>query len=577
MSDTITVNLDGVYRAIDRLEYNLGNVIDHQVGAVRNDLKTTQDDLEKLRDRLEEYIAEDERRSSVQRAETKKGSLAAEIDRIYGHYRIVRRTSVGILQAVDVDNVQENTIRSVTEELMIQSPNYWLAPVVVSLAAWLRDDRETAERSLKVGLERDPAKTALFYSLVLRRENRMESASAWLKVYFRSLDPRRLGREFAVILECISSGAFGVSGVDFILQQFQDWNALLRDDESIIKDEIAKWQTGIKALADNPDLSHFKTLKSISPDWSRIEDMLRSVSGMCNFKARMSSLSKKSVEKNLNMVDLLDDILELLVTEYETTELPKRRELAEQQAIIDAEGHKAKMRDLNVISQAALEENFNLLQMQDVCVFVPENIGVSVGTQKVAFGASKDIAHQSLSQYTKTYRQSALDKAALNFDANHSEYARQFQYVGAKMDTATNQQQAEKQITSAWMRSLEPYIASAQEIHKTAAIAVGVIGAIIGIIALAGAAIAGVIILIITVGIVFAIISSEKSKAAQRVSDLEATRNKAILHSIQVYRDAIAEWTDVRLDYEDLDSEEAGLVSLIDSWPSGRELLSGVE
>jgi len=44
-----------------------------------------------------------------------------------------------------------------------------------------------------------------------------------------------------------------------------------------------------------------------------------------------------------------------------------------------------------------------------------------------------------------------------------------------------------------------------------------------------------------------------------------------------MYRDAIAEWTDVRLDYEDMDSEEAGLITVVDTWPSGQDLLKGEE
>jgi len=58
MSDII-VNFDPVFRALDRL----GNVlqqdireVDAQVGTVRRDLQTTQADLNRLRDRLEEYI-----------------------------------------------------------------------------------------------------------------------------------------------------------------------------------------------------------------------------------------------------------------------------------------------------------------------------------------------------------------------------------------------------------------------------------------------------------------------------------------------------------------------------------------
>src|SRR5205814_3416103 len=131
----------------------------------------------------------------------------------------VRRSAVGILQAFDVGLISEQTAQTVSEQLMIQAPRYWLAPVLVALAAWSRDEQSLGERAVETAFQRSPAKTSLFMALVLRRQGRYDSAGRWLRHYLAAQDPTALGRDFAVILESIAQGAFGPAGLQLI-QEF---------------------------------------------------------------------------------------------------------------------------------------------------------------------------------------------------------------------------------------------------------------------------------------------------------------------------------------------------------------------
>ena len=176
------INLNPVIREISDVQNNIlllngkMDTMGAQVGAVTQDLNTTRQKLQELAEAFEKFSRQAERIAVVQRAETQLGNLKSELDRVYGHYALVRRTSVGVLQAFDVGNVTNDVVAQVSEELMIQSPRYWLAPALVGLAAWSRDDRAICEKSVQEAFTRDAAKTSLFFALILRRVNRHDEA-----------------------------------------------------------------------------------------------------------------------------------------------------------------------------------------------------------------------------------------------------------------------------------------------------------------------------------------------------------------------------------------------------------------
>ena len=180
---------------------NLGSQIDGvqaNLGTVRNDLQLTRSELADLREEFQQFVEEAARVAAVQQSQVKIVDLKAQLDREFGHYSVVRRTSVGLLQGFDVGNISNAVATNVAEELMIQTPRYWLAPALVALAAWSHDRQDIAEKSVQEAFSRDRHKTSLFFTLVLRSQGRMSGSVRWLRLYMASLDPSELTREFAV-------------------------------------------------------------------------------------------------------------------------------------------------------------------------------------------------------------------------------------------------------------------------------------------------------------------------------------------------------------------------------------------
>ena len=116
------------------IENNLGAIhgdlktIDSNVGEVNHNVKVVYDEIGNLAKEFHDFVSIQQRANRLGQAETRLVKIRQELDKKYGHYDVVRRTTTGILQADDLGIVKKETISTATEEMMIETPNYWLAP-----------------------------------------------------------------------------------------------------------------------------------------------------------------------------------------------------------------------------------------------------------------------------------------------------------------------------------------------------------------------------------------------------------------------------------------------------------------
>lgn len=126
--------VEQVNKLVVQLDDKVGAVA-HQVVAVGTAQQETRSELAQLRNDFLAFVDEAQRTGNIQRAETRIGAIQDQVEHEFGHHKVVRRTAVGMLQAFDVGLVSEETVRAVSEQLMIQTPRYWLAPALVALSA----------------------------------------------------------------------------------------------------------------------------------------------------------------------------------------------------------------------------------------------------------------------------------------------------------------------------------------------------------------------------------------------------------------------------------------------------------
>mgnify|MGYP003382067292 CR=1 FL=1 len=544
------------------------SVVSGEVGQVRSDLRLTTDQLQALRREFQAFVDESAKVALVQQSETKVVNLKAELDRQFGHYELVRRTSTGMLQAFDVGNVSNDVVRSVSEELMIQTPRYWLAPALVALAAWSRDNQDIAEKSVGEAFSRDKNKTSLFFALVMRRQGRVEASVRWLRHYLTSLDPSALTREFAVILEATSYDAFGAQGQAMLSDRMTQWCTELRNRDEIVEAQIGSWVKEIRARSQQLDPSKYQALAALSPQWNAVKSQLESASALPEMIDRYAAVRNHDAALPQVIEDLLDDILDTLVTEYDEEELPLRREVTYHEAIIDERGDQARAQAKADVLLKALEHTDDVVSLQTTAAITPELIGVSVQTQRIAVGVGYDDLRTAVGRYCTAYRGAHVSAVDIELGPGHSNYASTYNFPGWRISTSVPEEQAMTRLRTVWEGTFDQ-IVDKLRFSNGWYTKPGIIAAVVTLVSFfIKPIIIGFVVLAGAAGIIYLLGEQAKKKSLAAIAAVEAAKEPAIERSISMYRDATAQFVDAELVYEDLDRQEADLLALVDAWPT---------
>lgn len=205
---SISSDMTGVHSELIRINFKQDNL---------------ESELTKLADAFADFVKADLKHKSLQLAETRQGNLKQDLQIKFGYYAEVRRMAAGILQGVDTGVISDDTLRFTTEEVMIKAPGYWLAPALVALAAWIRNDKNTNQNALNEALKRDDYKTTLFFMLIMRRLTRNDASLKWLERYFMHQNPHDLDREFIIILEGVTTGVFPPAARQLMMSIVKGW------------------------------------------------------------------------------------------------------------------------------------------------------------------------------------------------------------------------------------------------------------------------------------------------------------------------------------------------------------------
>jgi len=360
-------------------------------------------DLTKLADSFAEFVETDLKHKSLQLAETRQGNLKQDLQIKFGYYAELRRMATGILQGVDVGVVSDDTLKFTTEEVMIKAPGYWLAPALVALAAWIRNDRSTNEKALAEALKRDDYKTTLFFLLLMRRLKRDGASLKWLERYFMHQNPHHLDREFVIILEAVTTGVFPPAARQFMMANVKSWLDQLTQGDTFINEQKSQWVLFFNAMGPLSD-GEYTLLKKFSTNWMSLESSLREARTHDILNSHFKSIVAASADFSKSTKVQLDEILSLLVTNLDDEELPLQEQVRLNQLIIQMDGDKKAAQALVDVEKNIFNEQVDFLQLLTNASFNPELSGVTKVTQSLAVSISQPWIIEAYNTFTAQSR-----------------------------------------------------------------------------------------------------------------------------------------------------------------------------
>jgi hypothetical protein len=534
-----------------------------QVAHVGQRAEETRNDLQQLARDFADFVKRSERIANIQRAETRVGVVEAQLENQFGHHNVVRRFATGLLQGFDVGLVSEETVRAVSEQLMVQNPRYWLAPVLVALGAWASDDQELCERGIQEGFRRSPDRTSLFLALVLRRQGRRDSSVRWLRQYLAAQDPHALGRNFAVILECISQGAFGPSGVEIVQERLDAWRAQLLTDEDRQQAQVGRWRAEMDRHVGPSAQPNFPRLAEVSPQWPQMDAALSHAAAHGALITKYAALAAEEITPQDRIEDAVDDILDRLVREFDEEELPLRREHAEHHAVIRNGGDlDAARRDLDS-DLIALEQKLDYLTIQSESALNPGKIGVSRATQRMAVSSCHDWFARAHATFCGDYRQGLPTDVQAVFETTHNTAGVVFKLPRWTGSFTRPMPELEADLAGHWDRASRPFIDGLAYNWGRKVIAPVVVLLLALLILVPTAGVAGLIITMIGGGIWFLVLYIQSQAAAKLQDAVRELLARGKQDSLQQLRGAGAELIDWTSAFRREDSREPQVRALI--------------
>lgn len=368
---------------LDTIERNLNSVATELTGVITN-VSTVNDQVTKveskvnhLNNEVQNLVKEIRETTVITNARQAIMYNNDQIEKKYGYYDKVRRTTESLIDAIEHSNISVNALINLNQDLILNNPNYWLSNALASLSSWLLDDKENCEKELLNALKKDESKTSLFFCLVNDKLGRTQTAINWLNKYLSIQNPTKLDKDFITVLDLVATGAFGDETKRVVLNKINTWFNRLNSEKELQDEQVRIWSEYVK---DNQDTDiKMPYLETATPDIARLKNNLVITSSYYNI---LNRLNRITIQDSSNKSK--EEILSNLIYEYEGQENQYQKDNFYNTLLIQCNGDRAKADRLFKKQESIFEEQINILSLLSNIIIHKESFKVSNETQKIA-------------------------------------------------------------------------------------------------------------------------------------------------------------------------------------------------
>lgn len=279
------VSLSGVESEISRVSSKVSVVggevaaVGMAVGLVTSEVRSLKGEVQDLYQIFKEHALKVERYHEVGIAESRIVKFQQEIEKNFSHHEEVRRIARGIVEGAHLDLIRLDSILSLAEESLMKSPSYWLPPVVLALAAWLKEDKKLMMKAIEEGLRRNRSLSSLFFSLLSHSAGRSDVGDQWLDLYLSIQNPRQMEKPAFVLVTMIGIGGSnqGISGV--IKKWLNTWMEDFSNDQSFIQGQKNYWMDFIRSSQSDSSTEEKRYL-ALPDHVSQWEGVIKTLNGI---------------------------------------------------------------------------------------------------------------------------------------------------------------------------------------------------------------------------------------------------------------------------------------------------------
>jgi len=365
----------------------------------------------------------------------------------FANYRTVRKIVQGIMDNLDVQMISDKTITKSIEIQHLQTPDYWLTCVLISIMAWRNDDKKLADRAIDRAIKLDKKNSAIFYMLFNLRNNREEAALKWFYTYqecdLKGSDQRTFLMLFSLVSKTLVDTVDEKTKNEIFTFIKKVIDANMRASgysEDEIVDQICHYFNRMQPS----DQLRYTMLRKCCNEFNQLSSvMMQAKSNINILEFILKTVNVPAEEKNTFLKGYIDEIIAI----PNQTEKDTYDEIAYNEHIVRLEGDVEAAKECFAAEQAKKASDLNLIAEMIDWLYGCDTQDVNGQIRMSVFTLTKDLQEKAVEAHTEEYRsrrkvnyQVNIDgySTVVNFKREDEEQEKINSFYNEKRDTAVS-------------------------------------------------------------------------------------------------------------------------------------------
>ena len=400
-------NLDIIEKNLNAVAHELSGVVSN-VSSVNAQVNNVEAKVESLNDEVKGLVKEIRETTIMTNARQSIMYNNEQIDKRFGYYDSVRRTTEALISSVEKSNISKSSLIKLRQDLILNNPNYWLANALACLTSWILDDRANAEKELNNALKLNSERTSIFFCLINYRFKRYDTSINWLNRYLQNQDPSNLDKDFVTVLDLISTGTFGDEAKVVVMNKIKEWFRRLSSNQKIREQAISAWEAYIDENEEKnvtmPYLDLYCTNSNL------LKNNLILTSSYAEVLNNLDEITKKNYSNKE-----IDTILNNLIYNYEEKESIYQSDNLKNNLILECNGNREEAEALFERQQQIYSDKVDLVNLLTNITIYHKEYKVSNETQKMALSLSKEYIIEAFNRLNSKIYEGELNIQINNF------------------------------------------------------------------------------------------------------------------------------------------------------------------
>lgn len=324
----------------------------------------------------------------------------------FANYTKVRKLVQGIMDNLDVNMASDRVIYKSVEKQHLQTPDYWLTCVLLSIMAWKNDDKDLADRATAMAVELEKKSSSVFFMLFNIRMGREEAALKWFQVYqqcdLKGSDQRTFLLLFALISKCINSseelGEKAREEITGFIRRVVDMS--IRAEGYCREEMIQKILTHLRAFVPN-DQPDYPMLRKYSKEYPKYAStLMRAKANIAILDYFKKIIHIQPEQRNAFIKSFIDEI----IAQANSVEKEVYEEIEYNETIIRMQGDVDAAKEVFGSKKIHDEKEMNLIYEMIEWVYGADKEDVNDQSRLNMFTLTKDLQQEAIEQRTEAYR-----------------------------------------------------------------------------------------------------------------------------------------------------------------------------